>query len=416
VVVALDLEGHGFALAEIDDPGVLARPLEDGRTLTRKTLQEKRRVLVCAVLRPEQRKDGQLEVVRAPPVQDPDPVELLIGEAERAVKRFFRDGAQRLESNDRRGRCNDLGSLSREVRGYVVTLSVLASIWGASYLFIKVAVEEIEPTAMMCLRLLLAASVLVPMLAAVTGVRQAIADIRATGREGVVLGFINTAFPFTLIAWGEKHIDSGIAAIANASVPIFVALLAVRFNPSERVRGLRLVGVLMGLAGVGVLAGLHPEGGWWAIAGTLAVVLASFSYASANLWVQHHFSTTAPLVISAATTVAGAFILLPFALLQLPDEVPGWKALGSVAALGFGGTALASLILYHMLTTYGSSRTSLVTYLMPPLALFYGVVLLGEHVTANAVVGLFLILAGVALGSGVVRTARREPVPASPRP
>ena len=302
------------------------------------------------------------------------------------------------------------------MRGYVIMLSILASIWGASYMFIKVAVEEIEPTAMMFFRLLLAASVLVPVLAAVTGVRQALAEIRATGWDGVVLGFINTAFPFTLIAWAEKHIDSGIAAIANASVPIFVALLALRFNPSERVRGIRLLGVFMGLAGVGVLAGLHPEGGWWAIGGTLAVVLASFSYAAANLWVQHHFSTTAPLVISAATTVSGALILLPFALLQLPDEVPGWKALGSVAALGLGGTAFASLILYHMLTTYGSLRTSLVTYLLPPLALFYGVVLLDESVAANAVLGLVLILAGVALGSGIVRAARREPLPATPRP
>ena len=94
-----------------------------------------------------------------------------------------------------------------------------------------------------------------------------------------MLGVVNAAIPFTLIAWGEKHIDSGVAAIANAIVPIFVVLLAIRFRPSERARGLRLAGILLGLVGVGVLAGAHPQGGWWGVAGTLAVVVASVSYA-----------------------------------------------------------------------------------------------------------------------------------------
>jgi drug/metabolite transporter (DMT)-like permease len=163
------------------------------------------------------------------------------------------------------------------IRGYVPLLLIVAGIWGASYLFIKVAVDEIEPTAMMDLRLVLAALVLVPFLMLRLGAREAVAEMRAAGAGAFILGVANMAVPFTLIAWGEKHIDSGIAAIANASVPIFVAVLAVRFRPSERVTGIRLAGVLLGLVGVGVLTGLNPEGGWWAIAGTLAVVLASRS-------------------------------------------------------------------------------------------------------------------------------------------
>src|SRR5919108_5511811 len=191
------------------------------------------------------------------------------------------------------------------VRGYVPLLLIVGGIWGASYLFIKVAVREIEPTAMMDLRLILAAVVLVPVLALRLGVGGALAEVRGTGGGAFILGVTNMAFPFVLIAWGEKHIDSGVAAIANASVPIFVALLAIRFNPSERVTGMRFVGVVLGLVGVGVLTGLDPEGGWWAIAGTLAVVLASLSYASANLYTQHRFPRTSPLVISAATAVSG---------------------------------------------------------------------------------------------------------------
>jgi drug/metabolite transporter (DMT)-like permease len=303
------------------------------------------------------------------------------------------------------------------VRGYVPLLLIVAGIWGASYLFIKVAVREIEPTAMMDLRLILAAAVLVPFLTLRLGVRGAVAQVQSTGWGAFILGVSNMAFPFVLIAWGEKHIDSGVAAIANATVPLFVALLAIRFNPSERVRGLRLVGVLLGLVGVGVLTGLHPEGGWWGVAGTLAVVVASLSYASANLYTQQRFPRTSPLVITTASVLAASLVLLPFALLQLPDHMPSWKALASVAALGIAGTALALLFFYAMLNRYGASRASLVTYLLPPFALVYGVIFLNEKMTLNALLGLALILAGVALGSGFLQMARRRAAaPATPRP
>jgi drug/metabolite transporter (DMT)-like permease len=302
------------------------------------------------------------------------------------------------------------------IRGYVPLLLIVAAIWGASYLFIKVAVDEIEPAAMMELRLVLAALVLVPVVVVRLGRQRARTELRATGLGAWILGALNMAIPFTLIAWGEKYIDSGVAAIANASVPIFVVALAIKFRPSERVRGLRLAGVLLGFAGVGILTGLHPEGGWWAVAGTLAIVLASLSYASANLYTQHRFPTTSPLVITAASSVAAAVVLLPFALLQLPDEVPSWQAFASVAALGIAGTAIALLFFYRMLVRYGAARASLVTYLLPPFALVYGVVFLEERVTLNAALGLVLILAGVALGSGVFRLARRrQPAPAAPR-
>jgi len=302
-------------------------------------------------------------------------------------------------------------------RGFVLPLLVLSGLWGASYLFIKVALDELEPAAMMALRLLLASSILAGVLIAQVGWRKAVADVHATGRHGVVLGVLNGALPFWLIAWGEKHIDSGIASIANATVPIFVALLAIRLRPSERSTGMRLVGVLLGFAGVAVLVGLDPKGGWWIVAGTLAVVLSSVSFARGNLYAQDHFARTDPLVIATAATFAGAVVLLPFGLAQLPADAPSWKTLGSVAALGIGATAIGSLLLYRMITAYGSARAALVTYLLPAFALFYGAVFLDEGVPASAVLGLTLILAGVALGSGVFRLGRRrEPVPAAPQP
>ena len=300
-------------------------------------------------------------------------------------------------------------------RGYVLWILVLAALWGASFMFIKVAVDEIEPTAMMAARLLLAGAILLAILVARTGLRVAAAEVRAAGYGAFVLGAINGAVPFTLIAWGEKHVDSGIAGIANASVPIFVAVLALRFRASERVTGVRLAGIVVGILGVAVLAGLDPDGTWWTVAGTLAVVVASLSYASALLYTQHRFPEAAPLVLATASTLAGAVVLWPLAAFQLPREVPSWEALGSVVALAVLATVIGILIYFRMLAAYGASRTSLVTYLLPPFAVFYGVVLLDEPLTLNAVLGLALILVGVALGSGVVRLPRRAPVPATPR-
>ena len=232
--------------------------------------------------------------------------------------------------------------------------------------------------------------------------------MRALGWEGFALGVVNGAIPFTLIAWGERHIDSGVAAIANASMPIFVVLLAIRFKPSETVRGLRLAGFLLGLVGVGVLAGVHPEGGWWGVAGTLAVVVASVSYAVGSLWGQRLIARTSGLVLSASSMLGGLVVLLPFGLAQLPSAVPGWKEIGSVIALAVIGTALAQIILYRVLRSDGAARVSLVTYLLPVTALFYGVLLLGEPLTWEELAGMVLILGGVALGSGrgALRAAR----------
>ena len=300
-------------------------------------------------------------------------------------------------------------------RSYVIYIGLLAAFWGASYMFIKVADRAFAPTTMIMLRLAIAASVILAVLFVQRGLAATVTEMRALGWEGFGLGIANGAVPFTLIAWGEKHIDSGVAAIANASMPIFVVLLAIRFKPSETVRGLRLVGFLVGLIGVGVLAGVHPQGGWWGAAGTLAVVLASVSYAVGALWGQRLVHGTSGLTLAATTMIGGLVVLLPFGLLQLPSSVPGWKETGSVIALAVIGTALAQIILYRVLRSDGAARVSLVTYLLPITALFYGVVLLGEAVTWEELAGMVLILGGVALGSGAVRFPRREPV-AAPTP
>jgi drug/metabolite transporter (DMT)-like permease len=301
-------------------------------------------------------------------------------------------------------------------RSYVPYIAALALLWGASYMFIKVAVRGFEPTTMILLRLVVAAALVFVVLVAQRGARSAYAEIRGLGWEGLALGIVNGAIPFTLIAWGEKYIDSGVAAIGNASMPIFVVVLAARWRPSERVRGIRLAGILLGLVGVAVLAGVHPRGGWWGVAGTLAVVLSSIAYAAGSLWGQRLLERTSGLALATASMIGGAIALLPFGLAQLPAHVPGWKETGSVLALAILGTAIAQIILYRVLRSDGAARVSLVTYLLPVTALFYGVTLLGEPLTVEELAGMILILGGVALGSGAMRLPRREPQPVTPSP
>ena len=222
-----------------------------------------------------------------------------------------------------------------------------------------------------------------------------------------MFGCFNAALPFWLIAWGEKYIESSVAGIAQATVPIFAFVLGLRYLPHEHVPPIRWVGVALGLVGVAVLTGIDLPGGWWAVAGTLAVVLSSISYASSGTYAQLRVRDTPGPVLATGGMLVGGLLLLPFALCQLPDEAPGWEAVASVAALTILGTAIAQLVFFHMLPLYGNRRISFVAYVMPVFAIGYGALFLSEPVTAAMLVGLGLILAGVALGSGLLLASRR---------
>lgn len=290
---------------------------------------------------------------------------------------------------------------------YWPLLLLLASVWGASYLFIKVAVEGgFEPAPLMCARAAIAALVLFGYLGRTLGAARAVSELRASWRTWAVLGVIANALPFWLIAWGEQHIDSGIAAVAQSTVPLFTILIGLRFLPHEPLSRLQLAGFGLGLVGVSVLTGGHPDGGWWAVAGVLAVVLSSVAYSCGNVIGQRSVSSTPGPVLATGAMLAAALSLLPFAVVQFPSRVPDDDALLSLLALALLGTALAQLVLYRMFRLFGARSASLVTYLMPGFALVYGALLLDEPITAPVLAGLALILAGVALGSGAVRSGR----------
>jgi drug/metabolite transporter (DMT)-like permease len=298
---------------------------------------------------------------------------------------------------------------------YWPLLLILASLWGASYLFIKVGVDGgFSPGALMLARTAIAGGVLFAYLMATIGTRTAIARLGEAWREAIALGFLNAAAPFWLVAWGEQHIPSGSAGIAQATVPIFSLLIGLKFLPHERIGAGRIAGVLLGLVGVAFVAGGTPGGGTMAVIGTLAIVLASAFYASAGIYSQIHLKgTISGPVMATGSVLAGSVILLPLAILDPPTSMPTSGAIGSLLLLALLGTALAQLILFRTVGLFGARRMSLVTYLLPGFALGYGALFLDERVNGSALIGLALILLGVALGSGSVRLRRRRGTPAT---
>jgi drug/metabolite transporter (DMT)-like permease len=283
----------------------------------------------------------------------------------------------------------------------------LALVWGASYLFIKYGLEDLEPGFLVFARLALGAAVLVP-LAARAG---ALAGIRERLKPVIGLALLSIVIPFLLITYGERHIASSLTGILIASSPIFTALLSFAgFGP--RVAGWSLAGVVLGILGVAMLFGVDLTGSTDALVGGLMVIGAALGYAVGALYLRANFSGVASLGIAAASTATSALLMLPLAAVQAPAAVPGLRATGAVVVLGVLGTGLAFAIFYELIATVGAAKASLVAYLAPGFALAYGALLLDEPITAGAVGGLVLILAGSWMAaSGRAPWRRRVAVP-----
>ena len=278
-------------------------------------------------------------------------------------------------------------------------------------MFIKVAVEELAPGVVVFGRVLVATLALLPAVPFLLGWRRLVAELRRYALPLVLLAVANVSIPFWFLAWSEKRLDSGLAAVLQASMPLFVALLAFGFSRGDRVTGLRLVGVVIGFLGVLLLVGAQPRGD---VLSALAVLLTAFCYAASTLYAGTRMAEAPPIVTSLGSLSIATVTTLPFGLAQLPDQLPSWQAIGSVVALGSVGLSVAYLFYFALITGAGAAYAALVTYLVPALALGYGAVLLDEPITGAAIGGLALILAGVALGTGTLRLPRRAPVSETP--
>jgi drug/metabolite transporter (DMT)-like permease len=289
-------------------------------------------------------------------------------------------------------------------RRYPAMLATVALLWGASFMFIKVAVRELAPATLVLGRIGIGALTLALVVPLMVGGRATVAAIRGSLGWLVLVGLVNVAVPFWLLSWGETRIDSGLASIIQGAVPIFNAVIAFGFFRDVRVTGLRLAGVAIGFVGVALLVGAQPHG---RILGAVAVVGMALCYATGQLIAGRHLSRVQPPVVALATTAVAAIAMLPLGLAQAPHHMPHWKTIGAVLTLAIPLTALAFLLFYAIIAGAGAAYASLVTYLVPPIALLYGAIFLDERFGAAAIGGLALILGGVALGTGRLRVRRR---------
>jgi drug/metabolite transporter (DMT)-like permease len=289
-----------------------------------------------------------------------------------------------------------------------------AAVWGASYMFIKLALDDFSEGAIVCIRTALGAAVLLT-LAKRWG---ALGALRGRWLTVGGVGLAQVTVPFLLITFGENHIDSQLAGILVSSAPIFTALLALGFDHAERAHGWGAVGIVVGMLGVVALFGLDLSGSGDQIVGGLMILLASLGYAIGAMLQKHKLPGAPPVAIAGGQMAVAALLTLPLALTALPDHVPSFKAAGGLVVLGVAGTGIAFLWFYTLLREIGPARASIISYIAPGFSVFYGVVLLGESFSVGAVAGLALILAGswLAVQGRLPSWARRgvPPAPAAP--
>ncbi len=287
-------------------------------------------------------------------------------------------------------------------------LAALSAIWGGSYLLIKYALEDFSAPMIVWMRTALAALVLAIALRG--AVRGALADMRRRPGWAATLGFVAVAAPFTLITFGEHEVPSGLTAVLISPAALFVALFAPFIDPSERIDRRQGIGMLAGLAGVALVVGVESISTLAQFLGAMAMVGAAAFYALGGFVVKRRYGRLTSVQASFVSISAASLWTLPAAVATAPSEAPGLGAVASVLALGAIGTALAFVIFYKLIAEVGAGRASLVSYLAPGVALFYGGVFLEEPITVAGLGGLALILGGVALASGPRREQVPEPV------
>lgn len=286
--------------------------------------------------------------------------------------------------------------------------AALALIWGASFLFIKLGVGDMGPTGLVLVR-------------SISGALALALIVRTMGRPlagprwksllipFAIMAVINALFPWAAIAWGEERISTGLASILNATATLWTAILVFWIVPAERPTPLNYLGVLIGIAGVAILVlpDLSTHGVSGSFLGVLAVLLAAFSYALAALYQRTRLRGMSVYEQSLGQTVATALLAIPVAAPSLPHFRFGLLSFGAVVALGVFGTGIAYLLFYYVMNTLGAVRATAVTLVVPVTAVFWGVVLLHESLSAPIVAGMLVILAGIVL-TNLRRAPRRQ--------
>ena len=272
-----------------------------------------------------------------------------------------------------------------------LAFAAMSVLWGVSYLLIKIAVRGGLPAPDVAWLRVTIAAVLLVALAWRAGTLGA---LRGRWRWLVAYAVAEISIPFPLIAAGEVHVASSLAAIIIAAVPLIGAVLALRFDLSERPTPIRALGLGIGFSGVIALVGLDVAGNGAELLGAGAVLVAAVGYAIGPMLVKHRMSGLDARAMMGASLSVAALILTPFAAVDTPDRLPSAGALEAVAALGLLCTAVAFVVFTVLIREAGTSRATVITYVNPVIAVALGVTLLGERPGAGAIAGLLLILAG----------------------
>ena len=295
------------------------------------------------------------------------------------------------------------------------TLLVLSVLWGGSFFFIDVAVESVAPFTLVLLRVLLGAATLLLVLK-VTG--QKLPFERRTIGPFLTLALLNNAVPFSLFAWGQQHIASGLASILNATTPLWAVLVAHVFTGDEKATPLKILGVAVGFSGVALMIGgdvLLDVAGANLLA-QLACLAAALCYALAGVHARRFRRMgVPPIAVSAGQLSATVLVMLPLVLVfEAPwsAAAPAPEAWASIAALGPFSTAIAYILYFRLIDTAGATNAILVTFLVPATAILLGALFLGEALALRHFLGMGLIGVGLAAIDGRVFAWRRRPTPA----
>ncbi len=297
---------------------------------------------------------------------------------------------------------------SRALQDYLLLL-VLAAVWSSSFMLIKIAVATIAPMTLAAMRLAIAAVLLLGY--ALARGETIPFDVRSWG-VFLFIGLFGNALPFSLIGWGEIHIDSGLAAILMGIMPVATAALAHSLIPDEPFNVWRGSGIAVGFGGLLVLVGVQALGGLGtALLAQLAVLLGAVCYAVTTVFARRHAHLSGR-VMAAGATMAGTLLVAPLAMvLERPwDLTPSPASLTATLVLGLVPTGLATLLYFHLIRAIGATGLSQVNYLIPMMGAGWGIWLLGERPGARAALALALIVTGIAL----VNRGTRQPGAAQP--
>ncbi len=286
-----------------------------------------------------------------------------------------------------------------------IELGVLAALWGASFLFMRVAAPEFGPVALMALRVGIAALVLLPVLA----LRGGLSHLRGRLWPVLVTGAINSALPFCLLAYATLSVTAGLASILNATSPLWGAVVAHLWLKDRLTRG-RVLGLAIGFAGVAFLswgrASFKPGGAGLAVAAALAAAL---SYGVAASYAKRRLAGVDPLALAAGSQLGAALLLLAPAAALWPSRAIPSTAWGAALGLGVACTAVAYVLYFRLIAHVGPARAIAVTFLIPPFAMAWGALYLAEPVTPRMVVGALVVLAGTSLATGLVKLPAPAP-------